>query len=92
MLINQSQISVSCFSLVRLAALFIDDVSNCLNISIAIAFSIAAPIKNVCGFNFFLSKLLRILFKAELAVFQCSSAPAGSIPPFNSPKATYLSG
>jgi hypothetical protein len=80
-----SQIEVSCLSFVKFAALLIVALLRCLNISFAILFSIAAPIKNVFGFNFFFSKLVLILFSAELAVFQCSSAPAGSIPPFNSP-------
>jgi hypothetical protein len=55
--------------------------------SFAIDSSIAAATKNKRGISGCGLKESRIRFKAVLAVFQCSSAPAGSIPPFNSPQA-----
>lgn len=85
----QLQIETSCVSQVKFAALDKVFVSNCANISWDILFSIAAPIKNVCGLSLFSANANLILSNAVFAVFQCSSAPAGSIPPFNSPSAIY---
>src|ERR1022692_2547303 len=85
--IIQSQIAVNCSSFVRFAALLSIFIFKSLYISFAILFSIAAPIKKVLGLDFIEPKPSLILIKADLAVFQCSSAPAGSIPPLSSPKA-----
>jgi hypothetical protein len=52
----------------------------------------AAPTKKVFGKQPASAKAALIRFKAVLAVFQCSSAPAGSIPPLSSPRASYAFG
>src|SRR5579871_4448384 len=52
----------------------------------------AAPTKKRYGDLPANGLLLLILSSALFAVFQCSSAPAGSIPPFSSPQARYATG
>ena len=60
---------------------------NCSHISSAMLFSIAAPTKNIYGEKPFLEKAFCMRMSDVLAVFQCSSAPAGSMPPLSSPSA-----
>ena len=59
--------------------------TSCSHISTAIFFSIAAPIKDVYTVCDSALKALLIRPNAVLPVFQCSSAPAGSMPPLSSP-------
>lgn len=54
------------------------------HISDAIFASMAAPMKKVFGLSLAFANAEWIRRKAVPAVFQCSSAPAGSMPPFNS--------
>lgn len=74
-------------SSVRLAALSSVPALSISQISVAILASTAAPMKNVFGLARSAANAVWIRPNAVRAVFQCSSAPAGSIPPFNSPSA-----
>ena len=87
MLHNQRTNEFSCNSLVKFATLVSDSSSNILQISVAIFLSIAEPTKNKFGLRLTLANADSIRISAVRAVFQCSSAPAGSIPPFSSPNA-----
>lgn len=71
------------FSLVKLAAFSMIPLSRKLQISLAIFGSMAAPMKKVCGRTWLRAKASLIRLNAVRAVFQCSSAPLGSMPPFS---------